>query len=66
MTIRSSAVCARFEPHGLSAFTFGPSADHSDDQRWCLYHTHLELDVHFVGSGRVTLDQAGRTWPTQR
>ncbi|NEE03968.1 helix-turn-helix domain-containing protein [Phytoactinopolyspora halotolerans] len=53
---------ARFEPYGLSAFTFERRIESGviDDLRSSGCHTHLELEVHFVETGAITLDCAGR------
>ncbi|SDT50684.1 AraC family transcriptional regulator [Jiangella sp. DSM 45060] len=54
---------ARFEDygHGLSAFTFRRHVDsHGEpDLRDSGFHTHLEIEIHLVESGEITLDCAG-------
>ncbi|WP_157987536.1 helix-turn-helix domain-containing protein [Jiangella endophytica] len=62
MTRPAKAIGARFEPYGLSAFTFRrePEGGRMDDLRVGGCHTHLELEIHCVESGSITLDLGGR------
>lgn len=62
MTRPANAAGTMFEPYGLSAFTVEPKSDgdRPDDQRQFPHHTHLEVEIHFVESGAITLDHAGR------
>lgn len=52
----------RFDDYGLSAFTFERRAEGGqvDDLRSALCHTHLELEIHCVERGAITLECAGR------
>lgn len=51
-----------FEDYGLSAFTFHRQTAGSqiDNLRSVPCHTHLELEIHSVESGAITLECAGR------
>ncbi len=62
MTRPAGGEATRFENYGLSAFTLDwRSVDGCmDDLRASPSHTHLELEIHFVESGAITVDCAGR------
>lgn len=62
MTRPAGADVPRFDDYGLSAFSFRreTKGGQIDDLRSSPCHTHLELEIHFVESGAVTLDFAGR------
>ncbi|MFC0531450.1 helix-turn-helix domain-containing protein [Phytohabitans kaempferiae] len=52
----------QFDDFGLSAFTFVHEADSGrmDDFRYAPTHTHLELEIHYVEAGAVTIDWTDR------
>lgn len=62
MTRPAGGETTRFENYGLSAFTLDWRAvgGRMDDLRASPSHTHLELEIHFVEAGAVTVDCAGR------
>jgi AraC-like DNA-binding protein len=62
MTGPAQRLGTRFEDYGLSAFTFRRELEDGrmDDLRVAQCHTHLELEVHCVESGSITLDLGGR------
>lgn len=62
MTRPNGTLGTRFDEYGLSAFTFRrePEPGQSPDLRDSPCHTHLELEMHVVESGGITLDCAGR------
>lgn len=62
MTRPAGEESPQFDDYGLSAFTFRPLAGgpHPNDLRDTACHTHVELEIHFVESGSITLDFSGR------
>ncbi|WP_425502370.1 helix-turn-helix domain-containing protein [Phytoactinopolyspora limicola] len=63
MTRPANTPDTRFQEYGqASAFTFcrEPANGIIDDLRDAPRHTHLDLEVHFVETGGITLDCAGR------
>lgn len=65
MTRPADTAGIRFQEYGqasASAFTYRrePTGGMMDDLRDAPCHTHLDLEIHFVDTGSITLDCAGR------
>ncbi|SEE56259.1 helix-turn-helix domain-containing protein [Jiangella alba] len=62
MTRPAQSVATRFEDFGLTAFTFRRERKFGQphDLRGSPLHTHLEIELHFVECGAISLDCGGR------